>query len=129
MVRKLRTSRTFRRDATTCMSRHPGARPCRPPYLAGHLMMVRTHLVDLNVISIQVRRQTPRLKLLGSFVEFRDAALELHAHPKILILVEAQSQNPCRHFGFQRWDRVFGCLSGLGVELSQNLLAEAGIPG
>src|SRR5262249_34884153 len=59
------------------------------PDFAVHVMMFRTDLIDLDVVSVELRRQTPGLKLLRLLVELRDAALKLHSEPDVFIFVEA----------------------------------------
>ena len=67
------------------------------PDLAVDFMMICAHLIYLNVIAVQFGRKLPRLKLFRSPVELRDAALKLHSHPEVFILIEAEGENPRRH--------------------------------
>ena len=78
-----------------CRFLHPAARLCRRP------CDVWAHLVDLDVIAVQFGRKAPGLKFFCSLVELRDAALKLHAHPEVFILIEAEGKNARRHFGLQ----------------------------
>ena len=98
------------------------------PDLAVDVSAIRADLVDLHVRSVQLRRQAPRLKRLGLAIELRDAALKLHAEPQVLVPVEAHAENAGRRVGLQRRDRVLGDVSRLGIELAEDLFAEARVP-
>ena len=87
--------------------------------------MIRAHLIDLHVVAVQFRRQTPGLERLPLPVELRDAALELHAQPHVLVLIEARRENSRRHLRLEQRHVVLGDGARPGIEFSQNLLAEA----
>src|SRR5215467_2762526 len=92
------------------------------------MRVFRAHLIDLNVVAVDLRRKTPGLKFLRLAVEFHYAALKLHPHPKVFILVESQSQDASGQVRLQTGDRVLSDFASPGIHLTQNLFAEAGIP-
>src|SRR5262249_19028055 len=98
------------------------------PYFAIDLVMFRTDLIDLNMVSIQLWRKAPCLEFLSFLIEFRYAALKLHAKPYVFVLIKPYSKAAGRHFGFQQRDRVFGDLACFWIKLSQNLLTETRVP-
>ena len=63
-------------------------------------MSIRAHLIDLDVVAVQLRRQAPRLERFRLPVELRDAALELQAQPEVLVAVEAHAEDPVGAAGF-----------------------------
>src|SRR2546430_6900635 len=68
-----------------------------------HVRAAGADLIDLHVRAVQRRRQAPRLERLRLPIELRDAALELHAEPDVLVRSEehtselqSQSNLVCR---------------------------------
>src|SRR5262249_2669309 len=99
------------------------------PDLAVDVRTVRAHLIDLDVRAVQLRRQAPQLERLRLAIELRDAALELHPEPQVFFAVEADAENAGGRFRLQDRHGELGDGRGSRIELAEDLLAKAGVPG
>src|SRR2546426_9653520 len=91
--------------------------------------MVGTDLIDLHVIAVDFRRQAPGLEFLGLLVEFPHAALELHPEPDVFVLVKPYRKAAGRQVGFEQWNLIVGDFSRFWLQLTENHLAKARVPG
>ena len=112
-------ARLRHRGAAACRCRRPAATT-----LAVDALVLGADLVNLDVIAVQLRRQAPRLKRLRLAIELRDAALELHRQPRILLGVEAHAEDAGRRRRLQHRHLILGDRAGLRIELAEDLLAE-----
>src|SRR5260370_2662610 len=78
----------------------------------------------LGGVRLPLLRHLPGLKCFGLLVEFGDTALIHHGDPEIAGLVGLQVERADRITRFDDRQGIFGGAAALGVELSQELLAE-----
>src|SRR2546430_17721376 len=83
-----------------------------------HVRAAGADLIDLHVRAVQRRRQAPRLERLRLPIELRDAALEPHAEPDVLVLVEPHAEDSGWRAPLQLRDGVLGDLPGSLIELT-----------
>src|SRR5207244_5894557 len=107
---------------------HAGEAVVLRPYLAVDVRGLRAHHVHLRRVDVLLRRQLPGGELARLAIELEDRGLVHVAQPKVAVAVAAQAEEPRWESRFIYFNRKFPDFSGLRIQASEVLLAEARVP-